>query len=191
MCARACVCRCPAPRSQRCTVTGGMGFVGRRLVEMLVERGAERVVAFDIAPKPADAPDDPRVVWMQGDLTKPSDVEDACRGSECVWHIAALVGPYHPLEMYMKVNYEGTLNVVNACKSLGINKIVMSSSPSTRFDGKDINGKRESELVIPKTFLQEYAESKARGEEACMAACDGKDLLTVAIAPHQVYGGEL
>ena len=80
--------------------------------------------------------------------------------------------------MYMKVNYEGTLNVINACKSLGIKKIVMSSSPSTRFDGKDINGKRESELVIPKTFLQEYAESKARGEEACMAACDGKDLLT-------------
>jgi hypothetical protein len=35
----------------------------------------------------------------------------------------------------------GTLNVVNACKLLGIKKIVMSSSPSTRFDGKDINGK--------------------------------------------------
>ena len=82
------------------------------------------------------------------------------------------------VEMYMKVNYEGTLNVINACKSLGIKKIVMSSSPSTRFDGKDINGKRESELVIPETFLQEYAESKARGEEACMAACDGKDPLT-------------
>jgi hypothetical protein len=32
----------------------------------LTERGAERVVAFDIAPKPADAADDPRIVWMQG-----------------------------------------------------------------------------------------------------------------------------
>ena len=92
------MCRVVYPGSQNCTVTGGMGFVGRRLVEMLVERGAERVVAFDIAPKPADASDDPRVVWMQGDLTSPSDVEKACRGSECVWHIAALVGPYHPLE---------------------------------------------------------------------------------------------
>jgi nucleoside-diphosphate-sugar epimerase len=86
-----------------------MGFVGRRLVEMLVERGAERVVAFDIAPRPADAPDDDRIVWMQGDLTNPADVEKACRGSDCVWHIAALVGPYHPLEMYMKVNYEAGL----------------------------------------------------------------------------------
>ena len=36
---------------KRCMVTGGTGFVGQRLVEMLVERGAERVVSFDIVPK--------------------------------------------------------------------------------------------------------------------------------------------
>ena len=62
----------PVSVRQNCTVTGGMGFVGRRLVEMLVERGATRVVAFDIAPKPEDAGDDPRIVWMQGDLTNPA-----------------------------------------------------------------------------------------------------------------------
>ena len=39
-------------------------------------------------------------------------------------------------------------------KRVGCQKIVMSSSPSTRFDGKDINGKRESELSFPKVFLQ-------------------------------------
>jgi len=36
-------------------VTGGSGFVGQRLVEMLVERGAERVVSFDILPQPPTA----------------------------------------------------------------------------------------------------------------------------------------
>ena len=107
-----------------------MGFVGRRLVEMLVERGATRVVAFDIAPKPEDAGDDPRIVWMQGDLTNPRDVDKACEGSECVWHIAALVGPYHALDMYMKVNYQGTVNVIDQrARSTGVKKIVMSSSP--------------------------------------------------------------
>ena len=176
------------PVPKRCVVTGGMGFVGRRLVEMLVERGAEHVVAFDIAPKPADAGDDPRITWMQGDLTNQSDVDRACKDADCVWHIAALVGPYHALDMYDKVNYQGTVNVINTCKKLGISKIVMSSSPSTRFDGNDINGLKESELKYPKKFLQAYAESKAKGEEACMAACDNEKLFTVAVAPHQVYG---
>lgn len=43
------------PVPLRCCVTGGSGFVGQRLVEMLVERGAERVVSFDILPQPPTA----------------------------------------------------------------------------------------------------------------------------------------
>jgi NADPH:quinone reductase-like Zn-dependent oxidoreductase len=39
------------PVPKRCLVTGGTGFVGQRLVEMLLERGAEKVVSFDIVPK--------------------------------------------------------------------------------------------------------------------------------------------
>lgn len=39
-----------------------------------------------------------------------------------------------------------------------------------------------------KTYLQDYAKTKAMGEKALTDACDGKNLLTVAVAPHQVYG---
>jgi nucleoside-diphosphate-sugar epimerase len=51
-------------------VTGGSGFVGQRLVEMLLERGAARVVSFDVVPKPKDAMNDDRIVYQQGDITK-------------------------------------------------------------------------------------------------------------------------
>ena len=149
------------PVPKRCVVTGGMGFVGRRLVEMLVERGAERVVAFDVAPKPDDAGDDPRIVWFRGDLTKPEDVDRAIEGAECVWHIAALVGPYHKRELYDAVNHVGTLNVIAAARSTA-EKCVMSSSPSTRFDGKDINGKRESELSFPKVSCRNTRRVRRR-----------------------------
>ena len=45
-----------APR--RCVVTGGSGFVGRRLVEMLIERGNyDIVVSFDVLPKPGNVDD--------------------------------------------------------------------------------------------------------------------------------------
>lgn len=98
----------------------------------------------------------------------------------------------------MKVNYEGTVNVLNACKFHGIKKIVMSSSPSTRFPYPDpnIEGLTEDQLHdknkgdFAPVFLQPYAETKAMGERLIREACGSEagDLLTVAVAPHQVYG---
>jgi nucleoside-diphosphate-sugar epimerase len=156
-------------------------------------------VSFDIAPTPKGARVCPEIVYIQGDLTKPEDVQSACKDVDCVFHIAALVGPYFPKDAYYKVNYEGTLNVLNACKALGIKRFVMSSSPSTRFPYPDPNveGLTEDELIVknggdyaPK-FLQPYAETKALGEDLVRKACcsnDSPDLLTIAVAPHQVYG---
>ena len=88
-----------------------------------------------------------------------------------------------------KVNFHGTENVIEACKLHKVTKIVMSSSPSTRFTGEDVDGLRESDMPkLPlKSYMQEYAGSKARGELAMTAACSD-ELMTVSIAPHQVYG---
>lgn len=174
-----------------CVVTGGAGLVGGRLCEMLVERGAKRVVSFDINKNtcPAAIRYDNLEDYI-GDLTNKDQLRQAFKGADCVWHIAAVVGPYHKEEVYMKVNYYGTINVIEVCKELGIKKIVMSSSPSTRHDGKDIKGLRcEDQMYIrkPGQFVQMYAESKAYGEMALREACD-ESLYTVAIAPHQVYG---
>ena len=49
-----------------CVVTGGSGFVGQRLVEMLLERGAEKVVSFDIAPRFSFFCDDDFVSFQVG-----------------------------------------------------------------------------------------------------------------------------
>jgi len=106
-----------------------------------------------------------------------------------VWHNAAAVGPFHPKELYFKVNYEGTLTLLKACRDAGVRKVVMSSSPSTRFDGSDIDGWSEAQMpALPqRRYLQTYAETKAMGEKALTDACC-EELLTCAVAPHQVYG---
>jgi len=176
-----------------CVVTGSSGFVGQRLVEMLVERGAKKVVAFDIAPPREDAWQRPEIEYVQGDISDREAVAELCQGADCVWHVAAAVGPYHPEEVYTKVNYEGTLHVLEACRAHKVPKLVYASSPSTRFDGSDVDGLREEEMPSLNTMLaknlhlQDYAKTKAQGEVAVSAACSAS-LMTVAVAPHQVYG---
>lgn len=145
------------PVPEACCVTGGSGFVGQRLVEMLVERGAKRVVSFDVAPKPADGWDHPAIEYVQGDLRDYEAVLAAVRGAGCVWHNGAAVGPYHPTQLYEDVNHVGTLHVIKAAKAAGCKKVVMSSSPSTRFDGRDVDGLTEAQMpALPqKSYLQE------------------------------------
>jgi nucleoside-diphosphate-sugar epimerase len=175
-------------------VTGSSGFVGQRLVEMLVERGAQRVVAFDISDPPTPFTQ-PEVETVRGDITDAEAVKKACEGVECVFHVAAIVGPYHEEHTYEAVNYGGSLNVLEACRAHGIRKLVMSSSPSTRFPYPDPNvrGKREDELeadnggTYSPQFHATYAKTKAMGEQAVLEACSD-ELMTIAVAPHQVYG---
>ena len=172
-----------------CAVTGGTGFVGARLVEVLIERGAKEVRVLDVMPPPAHSWQDPRIKYETGSVCDPAACARLCAGADCVWHNAAAVGPFHPKPLYTAVNYEGTLRIIEACKACGVRKIVMSSSPSTRFDGSDVDGLSEDEMpsLPQKRYLQAYAETKAMGEVAMSAACCD-ELMTVAVAPHQVYG---
>lgn len=191
-----------SPKDCNALVTGSSGFVGARLVEMLLQRGAKTVIAFDLV-----APDDTllqrfakvqedtggKIIILsqtEGDLTSPAAVSAAFMKVphiDVAYHIAALVGPFHSAEMYNEVNYKGTLRVIENCRKFKVPKLVYSSSPSTRFTGGDVEGLREDQMKIPDTFVALYAETKAKGEQAVHKACCD-ELLTLSVAPHQVYG---
>jgi nucleoside-diphosphate-sugar epimerase len=183
-------------------VTGSSGLCGARLVELLLERGTKTVIAFDIA-KPnaalgqrfADVQSKTGGVILvrsgsDGDLTNDAAVESAFGAApqvDIVYHIAALVGPFFDRQMYFDVNLEGTKRIVACCKRYNVPKLVYSSSPGTRFTGADIEGLTEDELPAPKKFLATYAETKYLGEIVVKDACCDQ-LLTIAVAPHQIYG---
>jgi len=180
-------------------VTGSSGLCGARLVEMLLDRGAQKVIAFDLAP-PSPALTErfakynknkiEVVSGSDGDLTSDEAVEKVFERYpkiNVVFHIAALVGPFHDYDKYKAVNLDGTIRIIEACKKHKVHKLVYSSSPSTRFTGQDVTGQREDELPIPTQWLAMYAETKAYGEMQVSQACSDS-LLTISVAPHQVYG---
>ena len=183
-------------------VTGSSGFCGARLSEMLLERGAACVILFDICVpdkvlaqrfKEKEESCTGKFIHFNGsdgDLTNQEAIDKAfsCVPKvDIVYHIAALVGPFHEAPMYYKVNVVGTKNVIAACKKYKVPKLVNSSSPSTRFDGNDIEGKREDELDFPTSYVALYAETKAEAERIVTAACC-EELRTISVSPHQVYG---
>lgn len=159
---------------------------------LLEQKGCELVSCLDANDPPTSRQifSNQRVRWINGDVSRIDDVRKAVKGCDAVYHIAALVGPFHPRKKYDLVNRVGSENVVKACKEVGISKVVFSSSPSTRMDGRSLHNAREQQLHIQPTgkFLERYAETKAAGEQAVLNSCDGESFLSVAIAPHQVYG---
>jgi nucleoside-diphosphate-sugar epimerase len=76
--------------------------VGQRLVEMLAERGAERVISYDIVPPPAEAWTHPAIEWVVGDVCNLEHLVRVVKGADCVWHLAAAVGPFHPKSTHVK-----------------------------------------------------------------------------------------
>lgn len=110
-------------------VTGGTGFLGTKLLRELVLRG-ERVRAIrrskSILPEPALAE---KIEWITGDILDIPSLEDAMEGCERVYHCAAKVSfRSKDREEIMKVNAQGTFNVVNVALAKGVSKMVYASS---------------------------------------------------------------
>ena len=169
----------------KAVVTGGGGFLGRRMVELLRERGDEVVVLGRSAYPEVEATGATCVRW---DLAEDREgLADVLRGADVVFHVAALPGVWGPKERYWRINVDGTQRVIDACRSAGVPRLVYTGSPSCTFDGGDHEGLTEADCPYPPTYECHYPASKAEAERRVLAA-DGDGLATVSLRPHLIYG---
>ena len=167
----------------RALVTGGGGFLGSRIVRMLHERG-DFVVALGRRRYPHL--EDAGIATRQVDLLDSAAVKDACREVDVVFHVAALAAIWGRRRDFWDINVTGTRNVLDACLTGGVPKLVYTSSPSVVFGTEDLCGIDESQ-PYPTRYLAHYPETKAVAERAVLAA-NGPDLATVALRPHAIWG---
>jgi nucleoside-diphosphate-sugar epimerase len=165
-------------------VTGGGGFLGRYIVELLVARG-ERVRSFS-RQRYADL-DALGVEQHTGDVRDAAAVSAVCEGIDAVYHVAAVAGIWGPWSHYYGINTLGTRNVIVACRQRGVKKLIYTSSPSVIFDGGDQCGVDES-APYPTRWPCHYPHTKALAEQDVLSANGPNGLLTCSLRPHLIWG---
>ena len=164
-------------------VTGGTGFLGRRLVEQLLAQGRRvTVLARRTAPDLAGR----GVQFVNCDLADADGVRAACRGAATVFHVAAKVGVGGSYQPFHRANVLGTRAIVDGCRTHGVRRLVYTSTLSVVYNGGDIAGADES-LPLASSCPAAYPLTKAIAEREVLAA-NAPGLRTIALRPHLIFG---
>ena len=175
-------------------VTGADGFIGSHLTEELVKRG-EKVRAFclynsfgslgwiDTLPPEIRNEID---VFM-GDVRDPNGVRTAMRGQERVFHLAALIAipfSYHSPDSYVDTNIKGTLNVLNAARELGTQRVLVTST-------SEVYGTAQYVPIDEKHPFQgqsPYSATKIGADRLAESFYRSFDLPVTIVRPFNTYG---
>ncbi|MGN7407809.1 NAD-dependent 4,6-dehydratase LegB [Sporosarcina sp. SAFN-010] len=175
-------------------VTGADGFIGSHLTEELIRRGYE-VRAFvyynsfnswgwlDTLPTEIKS----HLDVFTGDIRDPYGVKEAMKGCTHVLNLAALIAipySYHSPSMYVDTNITGTLNVVQAARELGIQKVVHTST-------SEVYGTAQYVPIDESHPLQgqsPYSATKIAADQLALSFYRSFETPVAIIRPFNTYG---
>jgi nucleoside-diphosphate-sugar epimerase len=149
----------------RIVITGGCGFLGRRVALRLLERDDfDELILFDNAPSALPLPEDKRLRQVTGDIADRKTLREViCRGTSSVFHLAAVVSGQAEAEPDLGywVNLDGTRAVLDACRALETCPRLVFASSLAVYGGELPPAVGDDTLLTPQTS---YGTQKAIGE---------------------------
>lgn len=169
-------------------VTGGSGFVGSRLIQMLLTNGWS-VRAMGRSPESCRKIAQLGARVVEADLADGDALELAVQGCSAVFHAAAFFKLWGPEQQFINANIEGTARLLAACQMSGtVTRFVQIGAAAVVMgDARPIVGADES-LPLRFPSWAPYSSSKGRSEELVLAANGKNGMLTSVIRPPLIWG---
>jgi len=178
----------------RVLVTGADGFIGSHLTEALVRAGHE-VKAFVLynsfnswgwldhcLPGVKD-----KFEVFAGDIRDPHGVREAMKGCDAVLHLAALIAipySYHSPDTYVDTNVKGTLNVLQAARELGVQRVIHTSTSEVYGTARFVPINEDH----PLQGQSPYSATKIAADQLAYSFHASFDLPVVIARPFNTYG---
>ncbi len=172
--------------SESTLVTGGLGFVGAHVVELLLARG-DRVRVLDLA---APSEQNPDVEYMQGSITDSDCVDRAMQGVDKVFHLAANAQLWNrDRSVFERVNHQGTRTVLEAGKRAGVGQFVHTSSLTVL--AAESAGAKSSRSTSSLLRCCPYVRAKLLAERAVREAAEGGLPAVIVSLPLPIGPGDI
>jgi UDP-glucose 4-epimerase len=170
-------------------VTGGAGFIGSQLVDVLLEKGHNVVVLDNFSTGRTQNLENVanKIQLIECDISQPGQWQNIFDNVLNVFHLAALADIVPSIEnpdTYYQSNVNGTFNVLEACRKHNVKKIVYSASSSC-YGIPDEYPTQETAEIRPQ---YPYALTKYFGEQLVMHWCQIYELPAVSLRFFNVYG---
>jgi NAD dependent epimerase/dehydratase len=181
-------------KNKRILITGADGFIGSHLTEALLYQG-HKVRPFvlynsfnswgwlDRAPK--EIRDELDV--FAGDIRDPHGVKEAMKGCDAVLHLAALIAipySYHSPDTYVDTNVKGTLNVLQAARELGVERVIHTSTSEVYGTARFVPITEEH----PLQGQSPYSATKIAADQLAYSFYAAFGLPVVIARPFNTYG---
>jgi len=172
-------------------VTGGAGFIGSHLTERLLSEGYEVVVIDNLSSGSKEnleaVLDHPKFSLQVIDIRDKERLFPHFKGVDWVFHLAALtevVGSLEQPDLYLDVNVQGTLRILEAAKANGVKKLIFTGSAAIYGTPSHFPTKETTKI----SCLSPYAITKYFGEELVLHWENLYDLPSISLRLFNVYG---
>src|SRR5579872_7509607 len=172
-------------------VTGGAGFIGSHLTDLLLSKGHSVTVIDNLCggwmKNLKEAEKNPRFRFIQADIRDPKALKGVFDGVDWVFHLAALADIVPSIEKprdYFETNVDGTFNILEACKKADVKRFLYAASSSCY----GIPSQYPTSETTPASPQYPYALTKYLGEQLVLHWAQIYKLPTLSLRLFNVFG---